>query len=332
MKVKINDVAREANVSVATVSRVVNNVPLVNEDTKKRVQEAIKKTGYRPNAVARSLKIQKTNTLGIMIPDIANPLYTDIVRGAEDASSIYKYNIILSDTDLINDREQESLNTLMEKQCDGIIYIGKDISEEMKDLLNDVPCDVVLGGIEDTDGNLSAVIVDNEGAARELVSELIDKGHKNIAVLSDSENGQVSSARLNGVLKAIEDKGIKIDDELIKSGRIDVNGGYNLTKELLDEGKDIDLIVTMNDQMALGALKALEEAGKKVPDEVAVTGFNDNWQSKWLSPTLTTVSMPMYDLGAIAARMLIKRIENEGEQDYKRIVMPYEIVYRDSTN
>lgn len=334
MKVKIVDVAREANVSVATVSRVVNDIPLVNEETRQRVLEAIEKTGYKPNAIARSLKIQKTNTLGIMIPDISNPLYTDIVRGAEDASAIYKYNIILSNTDFNPEKEEKSLDVLVEKQCDGIIYIGKDLTERMRSLLKKASSEVVLGCVQDKEGEISAVLIDNEKASYELTKNLIKKGHQDIAVIIDSQAGQVADDRLNGVLKAAKEAGFPIKENLIKRGRIDLNGGYAQMKEIIDSGEPYDLVICMNDQVAMGAMRAAEEAGLKIPEDFSITGFNDYWVSAWLSPTLTTVRQPMYDLGAIAARMLIKMIERDDKDEVsnKTIRVPYEIVYRESTD
>lgn len=332
MKVKISDVAREANVSVATVSRVVNDIPLVNEDTRQRVLEAIEKTGYKPNAIARSLKIQKTNTLGIMIPDISNPLYTEIVRGAQDTAMTYKYNVILSNTDYEDEREKEALDVLVEKQCDGIIYIGNNLDHKMKELLKKAPCEVVLGCIEDKDGDINAVLIDNDKAAYDLAKELLKKGHKKIAVFSDLEDSQISTDRLNGIKRALEEEGIELDETIIRKGRLNLNGGYKLAKEIIDSGESVDLIMCLNDQVALGAMRALEEAGLKVPDDIAITGFNDYWVSAWISPTLTTVKQPMHDLGAIAARMLIKKIENEDEDIQNTIKLDYDIIYRESTN
>lgn len=331
-KVKIKDVADEAHVSVATVSRVVNDVPLVNEDTKQRVLNAIEKTGYRPNAIARSLKKQKTNTLGIMIPDIANPLYTDIVRGAEDASFIYKYNIIISNTDFSDNKEEDSLYVLLEKQCDGILYIGKDLTDNMKDLLKKANCEVVLGCVEDKDGEISAVLIDNEAAAYDLAKDLINKGYKKVAILSDIQGGQVSDERLKGIRRAAEEMGLELDEDLIIPGRIDLKSGYKNAKKLFEDDVDVDLVICMNDQVALGVLRAAEEAGKKIPEDVSVTGFNDYWVSAWLNPTLTTVKQPMYDLGAIAARMLIKKIENSTDPNSPNTIkVPYEIIFREST-
>ncbi len=339
MKVKIVDVAREANVSVATVSRVVNskmgdnNKPLVNQETEERVREAIERTGYKPNAIARSLKIQKTNTLGIMIPDISNPLYTDIVRGVEDVSNIYNYNIILSNTDFDPDHEDKSLDTLVEKQCDGILYIGKDLTPEMRQKLLNANSEIVLGCVSDDQGELSAVLIDNERAAYDLTKSMIEQGHQHIAFIFDVETGQISDNRIKGIKRAMEEAGLELDPELMLTGRINLGGGHKAMKDLLESGKECDLVICMNDQVALGAIRAAEEAGKHVPDDISVTGFNDYWISAWVNPSITTVKQPMYDLGAMAARMLIKMIEKvDGDvPKNKTICVPYDIVFRDST-
>ncbi|MGI6109947.1 MAG: LacI family DNA-binding transcriptional regulator [Eubacteriaceae bacterium] len=329
MKVKIVDVAREANVSVATVSRVVNNIPLVNEETKERVLEAIKKTGYKPNAIARSLKIQRTDTLGIMIPDISNPLYTEMVRGVEDICSIYNYNIILSNTDFSSEQEQKSLDVLIEKQCDGIIYIGKNLTEEFQETLKTAPSEVVLGCVMDEKGELSSVLIDNENAAYDLTKKAIDSGYRNFAVFSDREDGFVARKRLDGIKRALDEAGIAIDPDLVMHGNINVKGGHSMMTKLLETGKDVDIAMCLNDQVAIGAIRAAQDAGKRVPEDIAVTGFNDYWISEWISPKITTVSQPMYDIGAIAARMLIKMCQSD-EKESKTITVPYEIVIRES--
>lgn len=330
MKVKIVDVAKEANVSVATVSRVVNNIPLVNEETKQRVQAAIKKTGYKPNAIARSLKIQKTNTLGIMIPDISNPFYTEMVRGAEDVSGIYNYNIILSNTDFDDEKEMASLDVLVEKQCDGIIYVGKNLSETMREALSDAPSEIVLGCVPDDAGNLSSVLIDNEQAAYELALECIKRGHEKVAVLYDElKDGYINDKRIEGTRRAYEENGLSLDEDLIFYGNQSVIAGYHMAEEALATGKEFTNIFCFNDQIALGAIRAIEDSGKNVPDDISVCGFNDFWISEWVRPEITTVAQPMYDIGAIATRMLIKMCEKE-EKETKTVFVPYEVIPRTS--
>ncbi|AFA48152.1 LacI family DNA-binding transcriptional regulator [Acetobacterium woodii] len=331
MRVKIVDVAREANVSVATVSRVVNNIPLVNEETKERVLEAIKKTGYKPNAIARSLKIQKTNTMGIMIPDITNPYYTEIVRGAEDVCGIYHYNIILSNTDFDPEKERKSLNVLVEKQCDGIIYVGKDLSAEMQTELIDAPSEVVLGCIPDDSGMLSGVLINNETAAYELATEIIKMGHQKFMLFFDElEEGYIYQERKKGFIKAFKENNIDFDDSRILREKLSLTGGYSMMEQALNSGVEFTCVFCFNDQTALGALRCAEEMGKKVPDDISVCGFNNFWIAEWTRPQITTVAQPMYDIGAIAMRMLIKLCEKDGDRAVKNVYVPHEVYIRDS--
>ena len=331
MKVKIVDVAREANVSVATVSRVVNNIPLVNEETKERVLEAIKKTGYKPNAIARSLKIQKTNTMGIMIPDITNPYYTEIVRGAEDVCGIYHYNIILSNTDFNSEKELKSLNVLVEKQCDGIIYVGKDLSEAMQKELIEAPSEVVLGCIPDDSGFLSGVLINNETAAYDLASEMIKMGHRKFLLFFDDvEEGYIYQERKKGFMKAFEENNIDFDDSRILHAKLSLSGGYTLMEEAINSGLEFTCVCCFNDQIALGGIRKAEEMGKKVPEDISVCGFNNFWISEWTRPQITTVAQPMYDIGAIAMRMLIKLCEKDGDRTVNNVYVHHEVLIRDS--
>lgn len=330
MKVKIVDVAREANVSVATVSRVVNNIPLVNEETRERVLAAIKKTGYKPNAIARSLKIQKTNTLGIMIPNITDPFYTEMVRGAEDVCGIYNYNIILSNTDFDPEKEKKSLDVLVEKQCDGVIYVGKDLTEEMRQELIDASCEVVLGCVPDDSAKLSGVLIDNEAAAYDLAIKAIEARHTHNAIFNDnSENGYITLKRMEGFKRAYAEKGLDFDSALVLYGNSSVLSGAHMMHNALEKDVPFTNVFCYNDQMALGAIREAEQSGKKVPDDISVCGFNNFWVAEWVSPKITTISQPMYDIGAVATRMLIKMCEKE-ETETKTLYVPYDLKIRES--
>lgn len=331
MKVKIVDVAREANVSVATVSRVVNNIPLVNEETRERVLEAIKKTGYKPNAIARSLKIQKTHTMGIMIPDITNPYYTEIVRGAEDVCGIYNYNIILSNTDFDSEKEKKSLNVLVEKQCDGIIYVGKDLSKEMQEELISAPSEVVLGCVPDDSGEMSGVLINNEKAAYELAMEIIEKGHTKFMLFFDElEEGYIYQERKKGFLRAFAEKNIEFSDDRVLEEKLSLSGGYNMMEKAINSGIEFTCVFCFNDQTALGAIRCAEEMGKKIPEDLSICGFNNFWIAEWTRPQITTVAQPIYDIGAIAMRMLIKLCEKDGDRNVSNVYVPHEVMIRDS--
>ena len=182
MATSIKDVAREAGVSIATVSRVLNDIDVVNEDTKKKVLDAIKKLGYRPNIVARSLKTQKTKTIGILVPDISSGFYPEIVRGAEDVANIYDYNVILCNSDFDSDKEKDYLRVLKEKMVDGVIYMSSSLEEETLDIINELDLKTVLVETKDKEGRLPSVYIDNIEATYEATKHLLDKGIKNIAL------------------------------------------------------------------------------------------------------------------------------------------------------
>lgn len=331
MNVKIKDVAKEANVSVATVSRVLNNIPVVNEETKQRVLDAIKRTGYKPNAIARSLKMQRTNTFGIMIPDISSAYYTEVVRGVEDVCNIYDYNIILCNTDSDPIKEETYFNVFYEKQCDGILYIGKKIDNNLFDekVLNSrVP--VVLGALSDDQERLISITINNEEAAYDLTNYLINNGHSKIAFITDEdESSYVAQERKKGYIKALNKKGIELNQDYELKGKYTIKGGYDLVNELLKIEDKPTAIIALNDEMALGAIRSIEDQGYKVPEDISVVGFNNFKISEWTKPSITTIAQPMYDIGAICARMLIKTINNFITEK-KNIRIPYELIVRDS--
>ncbi|QSX08962.1 LacI family DNA-binding transcriptional regulator [Alkalibacter rhizosphaerae] len=330
MSVKIKDVAKEANVSVATVSRVLNNIPLVNDETKKRVQEAIEKTGYKPNAIARSLKMQKTNTFGIMIPDISRPYYTQVIRGVEDVCNIYNYNIILCNTDSEPTKEEKYFDVFLEKQVDGILYIGKGLSQALINKIESNKTPIVLGAVNDAMGRYHSVAINNELAAYDITNHLIENGHREIAFFTDEdEKSYVGQERKKGFLKALKKHGLKENPIFELKGKYSIRGGYDLMGELLTNTKLPTAVVALNDEMAIGAIRKLEDSGKKVPEDMSVVGFNNFQLSEWLKPGITTVAQPMYDIGAICARIMIKMLNNS-KIDEKAVIVPHELIIRDS--
>ncbi|MBF7097039.1 LacI family DNA-binding transcriptional regulator [Alkalibacter mobilis] len=330
MSVKIKDVAREANVSVATVSRVLNNIPLVNDETKKRVLDAIEKTGYKPNAIARSLKMRKTNTFGIMIPDISRPYYTQVVRGVEDVCNIYDYNIILCNTDSDPGKEEKYFDVFIEKQCDGILYIGKGLNQALVNKIQSTRVPVVLGAVNDIMGRYYSVAINNEQASYDITRHLIENGHKSIAFFTDDdETSFVAQERKKGFLKALKKFGLKENPIYELKGKYSIKGGYDLMEELLTNTELPTAVVALNDEMALGAIRKLEDVGMNVPEDMSVVGFNNFQLSEWLKPGITTVAQPMYDIGAICARILIKIINNS-KIDEKNVIVPHELIIRES--
>lgn len=329
MAASIKDVAKEAGVSIATVSRVLNDVDVVNEETKKKVQEAIKKLGYRPNIVARSLKTQKSRTIGIIIPDISNQFYPEIVRGAEDVANIYNYNIMLCNTDLDLDKEMEYLRVLKEKMVDGVIYMSNSLEPEIIELIKSLEMPVVLVETTDKANTFPSVTIDNDRAAFDATTYLIKRGNKKIAYIGAHEDAvNAASYRFSGYKSALESNDIKFDEKLCYFGGLKAEDGYEGINAILNNG-DIDAVFCASDEVAMGAINALRDKGKRVPEDIDVMGFNDIYSASIFYPKLTTVIQPMYDMGSVGMRMLIKII-NKAELTQRHFVLPHEIAERDS--
>jgi LacI family transcriptional regulator len=330
MAASIKDVAREAGVSIATVSRVLNDIDVVNEDTKKKVKDAIKKLSYRPNIVARSLKTQKSSTIGIIIPDISNQFYPEIVRGCEDVANIYNYNIMLCNADLDADKEMEALRILKEKMIDGVIYMSNSIEQNIIDLINELEMPTVLVETTDTDGIFPSVSIDNVMAASDAVKYLINKGNKKIAYVgTTTEKINALSKRYAGYKKGLSEMEINLDKEMVYFGGVKARDGYAGINTILDKGIAIDAVFCASDEIAMGVINALRDRSINVPEDVDVMGFDDIYSASIFYPKLTTVSQPMYDMGSVSMRMLIKSINNL-VVDEKHFVLPYRIVERDS--
>ncbi|MGL5379425.1 LacI family DNA-binding transcriptional regulator [Clostridium sp.] len=330
MATSIKDVAREAGVSIATVSRVLNDIDVVNEDTKKKVLDAIKKLGYRPNIVARSLKTQRTKTIGILVPDISSGFYPEIVRGAEDVANIYDYNVILCNSDFDSEKEKEYLRVLKEKMVDGVIYMSSSLEEEILDIINELDLKTVLVETKDKEGSLPSVTIDNIKATYEATEYLLNKGAKNIAFAGAKKEAMNAwGDRYIGYKNALTDKGIEIDEKLVFANSLKVKTGHDAVQQFLSSNADFDGVVCASDEIAMGVINALREAGKSVPEDVSVIGFNDNAVASVFYPKITTINQPSYDMGSVAMRMLIK-ILNKKELDQAQYVLDYSLVERDS--
>lgn len=329
MAASIKDVAREAGVSIATVSRVLNNVDVVNDDTKKRVQDAIKKLSYRPNIVARSLKTQRTKTIGILVPDISNQFYPEVVRGAEDVANIYDYNIILCNSDSDLEKEKEYIRVLREKMVDGMLYMSSHLDLEILDLIDELELKTVLVETKAPGEKHPSVTIDNRKAAYDATKYLIEKGNKKIAYIGMKKDRKNAVAkRYEGYEKALADSGIELDPGLLYYGDLKAPAGYKGVNAIL-ENSEIDAVFCASDEIAMGVINALRDKGLRCPEDVDVIGFNDIYQASIFFPKITTVAQPMYDMGSVGMRMLIKIINNK-PLDEEQYQLQYHIVERDS--
>ncbi|MGF7059754.1 LacI family DNA-binding transcriptional regulator [Brassicibacter mesophilus] len=314
----IRKVSQKVGVSVATVSRVLNHPELVSEDTRKKVLEAMRELDFVPNSVARSLAMNKTSTIGLVIPNILNPLYPKIAKGVEDV--VYKkgYNILLSNTEYDISREKESIEMLLGKKVDGLIICSSLLEQEDIDKIKkqDTPI-VFLGGLIEDNG-LNIVYTDYLLGAYLAINHLINTGYRKIAYIGGTMNKRENIEKLKGYKKAMNESGIELKSEYILEAKCDIESGYLAFKKLLRLDIKPEAIFTANDLMAFGVIDAIKDLGYSVPDNFAVVGFDDISMSSLIEPKLTTVTHPVYRMGLTAARLLIDEIESSCEENFKQ--------------
>lgn len=315
---------------MATVSRVVNNNPNVKPQTRKKVFEAIERLGYRPNAVARGLASKKTTTVGVVIPDISNSIFAEVARGIEDIANMYHYNIILCNADKKKEKEIRVINTLLEKQVDGLLFMGGVVTEDHIQAFRTSSVPVVLCGTKDENHTMPSVDIDHEKAAFDAVNVLIADGHRDIAMISgtlqDPANG---FARYQGYKKALQAAGIEVRDEYVRIGNYRYESGIEAVKYFLELSPRPTAIFSATDEMAIGAIHTIQDSGLKVPQDIAVISVDNIRMASMVRPTLTTVAQPMYDIGAVSMRLLTK-LMNKESTDNMQVILPHEIIYRQS--
>ncbi|KXT75575.1 catabolite control protein A [Streptococcus sp. DD12] len=326
--ITIYDVAREAGVSMATVSRVVNGNKNVKENTRKKVLEVIDRLDYRPNAVARGLASKKTTTVGVIIPNIANNYFANLAKGVDDIATMYNYNIVLSSSDEDSGNEVAVVNSLFAKQVDGIVFIGHHLTDDVRAEFSRSRTPVVLAGTVDLEGQLASVNIDYRLATRDAVAELT-KGHEKVAFISgplvDDINGKL---RLEGYKAALKDNGLAYQEGLVFEATYHYESGYNLAKRVLSTGASAAFVAS--DDLAAGLQNAIQDAGVSVPEEFEIITSDDSPITKFARPNITSIKQSVYDMGAISMRMLTK-IMNKEELDQREVVLEHSIVKRGST-
>lgn len=328
--ITIYDVAREAKVSMATVSRVVNRNPNVKPATRKKVMEVIDRLGYRPNAVARGLASKKTTTVGLIIPDISNIFFAELARGIEDIATMYKYNIILSNSDENTEKELHLLNTMLGKQVDGLIFMGANITEEHMQEFKKSPVPIVLAGSLEGTKQIPSVNINYEAAAYDSVKDFIDKGHTKIALIISNFEEPINVKKLAGYKRALAEHNIPFNEEFVIEGDFSYDSGLEAGDRLSDLTEIPSAILVGADEMAVGVVHAIQDKGYNVPQDIEVISFDNTKLTLMVRPQLTTVVQPLYDIGAVAMRLLTKLMNKEEVED-NTVVLPHRIEKRNST-
>lgn len=331
----IKDVARTAGVSVGTVSNVLSGVAPVSAELKDRVLGVIRKLDYHPNYVARSLKANQTKTLGMVISDITNPFFPQVVRGAEDAAFEHGYLLITFNTDDQVERERYVLSVLRSRRVDGVLLVVAPSGGDVAHIRNTIDAGVPIVCLDRIPHGIAvdSVSVDNVKGAQVCVRHLINRGHRRIAIIAGSLTLQSAKDRLKGYEAALREAGLKPQPDLIVEGDFRETSGYRLAKELLLRHNRPTAVFASNGMMALGVVRALEEIGLSSPSDVAVASFDDMPMASVFRPHLTAIAQPAYQIGYQGAELLIRRVQRK-TASYKCVTLRLEpeLKIRESTS
>ncbi|NOX63975.1 MAG: LacI family transcriptional regulator [Chloroflexi bacterium] len=310
-RVTISDVAKLAGVSSQTVSRVINNKPEVSPKTRQRVLEVIEQTGYRPSAVARGLATSRTSTIGMVVPDISNPFFSDIARGIEATAYDQGYNVFLCNSNEDPERELEVLFSLEEKQVDGVILCGlRQKTPALQDVLKRFPAIVLVNRLMD-DASYPTVMVDNHKGAQKAVGHILNMGRKRVGILVGPAFSYSANQRKSGYLDAMEGAGISVEDGWIQYCTPTVEGGEEATKLLLKRHPQLDALFCFNDLVAVGAIQACGALNRRIPNDIAIVGFDDVYLAALVTPALTTCRVPRVEMGRQAMNLLLRQMKGQ---------------------
>lgn len=327
----MRDVAEQAGVSVTTVSHVINNTRPVNPETRTRVEQAMQDLGYRPNVLARSLRRGKTHTIGVVLPDNANPYFAEVVRGIEDTSFAQGYSVMLCNSDNDLDKEHLYTSVLVEKQVDGIIFVAAGLSEENINNLKKRGVPAVLVDRQVPDVQLDSVFADNQTGGYLATDHLIGLGHTAIACITGPAGVRSSHERVSGYHQALVSAGIESLEDWVVEGDFQYQSGYLAAGRLFETDPVPSAIFACNDLMAIGAYRYAHENQLHIPHDLSIIGFDDVRLAEYTNPPLTTIRQSKAEMGAKAAELLLERIAN-GNQAVRQEIVPVALVVRDSTS
>ena len=326
----LKDVAKAAKVSQATVSRVLNDNPSVDVVLRDRVNQAVHALAYHPNRAARRLRAQSSNVIGLIISDIQNPYFISIIRGIEDSAYAQNLSIILCNSDEDIKKQAMYLNVMQAEQVAGIIFVPT-LGTKGSALEPLIHSGVALTALDRNldDIAVDTVKVDNVRGAYDAVKHMLDLGYRRIGIVIASIEITTGRERYEGYVKALDDAGIPLDTKLVKNGDSRSESGYRMTKELINAEHPPEAIFTGNNMVTLGALKAFRETGKRIPEDIALIGFDDMPWSGDLCPPLTAVSQPTYELGQEAVSLLRRRIA-QPDAPVRTVILQTHLIERES--
>ena len=344
--ITIKDIAREAGVSTATVSYVINGSRPVKAEKRQRVLNVIAKTDYQPNRVAKSLRTKKTNIIGILVEDIMAFPSSRIINGISQYMELTDYHILLNDLRMMDtlhnqydqiihqkDKINKALTLLVYgANVDAVIYVGM-FDRDISGIVTDVKKPIVIAYSTSNDEHTCSVTYENETVSEEITKHLFEKGHRRVAVITGLEHTAPAQKRMRGISKAFSEAGIILDKSLIKNGDWERESAYSSMLEIISEqrGSLPTAVLAMNDTMAIGAMDAIRESGLRVPNDISVVGFDNREVSDLVFPRLTTVQIDLEAIGFMAAKVTAQKLSGEGEYaNISNVILPSKLIFRDT--
>lgn len=329
MAVTIADVAREANVSISTISRVINNSKTVSPELREHVYKVIERTGYRPNVLARGLITKQTHTIGLVVSDIANPVIATTAKGINSVCQEKGYTVVVCETNGRAEREIELLNKMADQRIDGMIFAGVDVNYKLTDHMLSMEYPVVLVTQQESYGEtrVDTVIHDNYHLTYDAVNFLIASGHRRIAFIAGPKNDYSSGMlRIEGYSAALREHSIPPTESYIRYGDFSFDAGFESMRQIYEESIELPTaVIAASDLMAIGAMQSAFSLGLSVPEDLSVMGIDDSEMAKYSRPSLSTVRIPYFEEGAMACETLLRLMEERREG--KENVQPPSIEY-----
>lgn len=331
MSVTLKDIAKQLNISVSTVSRVVNNKKHVKPETREKVLKALKKYNYQPNEIARSLKNKVTNSIAVIIPDIANTFFSRVIKGVEEVAREHRYSVFLCNTDEREGLEREYLQLSIQKQIAGVIIatVSKDFLHIEQFLKQQIPI-VFIDNLPIIDDDFDYVAINNIKASFEITDHLINLGHKDIAIITGPLHESTSSERLEGWKKALKENNITINKNWIWESDFKQETGYKIACKLLKQEHIPSAIFSANNDLAYGIARAASQYKLRIPEDLAVVAFDAIDPTGLMRPQMTTIVQPAEEIGKKACEIIIRKMQNPSVQMYERIVLEHKLIIKDS--
>jgi LacI family transcriptional regulator len=329
-RTSIKDVAERAGVSVATVSHVINKTRYVSEEVTDRVNQAIKELKYYPNLLLRSLKGHRTYSIGLVIPSISNETFGKLTENIQRILFLKKYNLIIVNTSNILQVELDAIKTLLTKKVDGIIIIPIEREPEPFSEIKSLNVPLLFLDREIAGFEVDSVLFDYYSGSNEITNYLINRGHKNIGYIDRPLDHSHSVDQRNGYIDALKKYKIYNEELIIRAGNFDYRAGAYAAKELIKRKRDLTAIVALNDIIAIGAIRGALDEGLKIPGDISIIGFDGMPITNVCVPRLTTAKLPLYKAAKNACDLILKRIDNPSERNYKKIRLKSRMIIRES--